>query len=154
MPFLPEETLKPCLRVPPHHNGRDAMTSRKTAMNDAEKDAELPTFGLGLTWEDYAVGERFKSLARTITEADIVNFIGVTGMVETLFTDLTFAKGVAKAGRVAPAALTYTIIEGILCQTVIQGTGLALLEVAKKIHAPVVIVVGAALLAAGLVGAG
>ncbi|MBT3661374.1 MAG: acyl dehydratase [Rhodospirillaceae bacterium] len=105
-------------------------------MKDAETD--IPILGLGLTWEDYSVGQKFKSLARTITEADIVNFIGVTGMVETLFTDLTFTKGAAQAGRVAPAALTYTICEGILCQTVIQGTGLALLEVSKKVLAPVV----------------
>jgi len=94
--------------------------------------------GLGLTWEDYTVGDRFQSLARTITDADIVNFIGVTGMTEVLFTDLTFNKGVGAAGRVAPGALTYTIIEGIICQTLIQGTGLAMLELEKKILAPVV----------------
>ena len=29
--------------------------------------------------DDYAVGERFISPARTITEADIVNFAGITG---------------------------------------------------------------------------
>jgi len=97
-----------------------------------------PTFGLGLTWEDYQVGDKYKSLARTVTEADIVNFIGVTGMNEVLFTDLTFGKGVQEAGRVAPAALTYALIEGILCQTLIQGTGLAMLELEKKVLAPTV----------------
>jgi 3-hydroxybutyryl-CoA dehydratase len=81
---------------------------------------------------------RFRTIARTVTEADIVNFIGVTGMTEVLFTDLTFEKGVGKAGRVVPAALSYTLMEGLLCQTVIQGTGLALLEMSKKVLAPVV----------------
>jgi len=58
-------------------------------------------------------------------------------MTEVLFTDQTFQMGVAQNGRVAPAALSYTLIEGIQCQTVIQATGLALLEVEKKVLAPV-----------------
>ncbi|MEK9752369.1 MAG: MaoC/PaaZ C-terminal domain-containing protein [Rhodospirillaceae bacterium] len=99
---------------------------------------EMPTLGIGLHFEDYSVGQRFRTIARTVTETDIVNFIGVTGMTEVLFTDATFGKGVGAAGRVAPAALSYTLMEGLLCQTVIQGTGLALLEMSKKVLAPVV----------------
>ena len=98
----------------------------------------MRTVGIGMYWNDLTVGERFRTLNRTITEADIVQFIGVTGMVETLFTDQTFAQdhGILK-GRVAPAALSYTIIEGLLCQATMQTTGLALLEVEKKVLAPV-----------------
>ena len=82
---------------------------------------------------------KFKTLNRTITEPDIVGFIGVTGMVETLFTDLSFSHDHGPlSGRVAPAALSYTIIEGLLCQHSMQTTGLALLEVNKKVLAPVV----------------
>ncbi|MEK9724247.1 MAG: MaoC family dehydratase N-terminal domain-containing protein [Rhodospirillaceae bacterium] len=104
-------------------------------------DAASPiqTVGYGLTWEDYAVGQRYKTLARTVTEADIVNFVGATGMTEVLFTDHTFTVGVAAAGRAAPAALTYGLIEGIICQYLIQGTGLAMLELHKKILAPVLV---------------
>ena len=36
-----------------------------------------------------------------------------------------------------PAALTYSLIEGLLCQTMIQGTGLAMLELKKQVLAPV-----------------
>jgi acyl dehydratase len=94
--------------------------------------------GVGLYWDQLSIGDRFQTLNRTITEPDIVNFIGVTGMVETLFTDLSFSKdhGVI-SGRVVPAACTYTIIEGLLCQSTMQTTGLALLEVQKKILKPV-----------------
>ena len=99
---------------------------------------DMPTLGIGLHFEDYHVGMRFRTIARTVTEADIVNFIGVTGMTEVLFTDLTFETGVGAAGRVVPAALSYTLMEGLLCQTVIQGTGLALLEMSKTVLAPVV----------------
>jgi len=98
----------------------------------------MKTVGIGFYWNDLNVGDRFRTLNRTITESDIVNFIGVTGMVETLFTDLTFAgdHGVIK-GRVVPAACVYTMIEGLLCQATMQTTGLALLEVEKKVIAPV-----------------
>ena len=98
----------------------------------------MKTVGIGFYWNDLKVGDRFRTLNRTITEPDIVNFIGVTGMVETLFTDLTFGEhhGVLK-GRVVPAACTYTIIEGLLCQATMQTTGLALLEIEKKVLKPV-----------------
>jgi 3-hydroxybutyryl-CoA dehydratase len=33
--------------------------------------------------------------------------------------------------------LTYSLIEGLLCQSMIQGTGLAMLELKKQILAPV-----------------
>ena len=41
-------------------------------------------------------------------------------------------------GRPAPGALTYGLIEGLIMQGMVQGTGLALLEVHKKMLAPVV----------------
>lgn len=99
----------------------------------------MKTVGIGFYWNDLEAGQKFKTLNRTITEPDIVNFIGVTGMVETLFTDLSFGDhgGGVMGGRVAPAALTYTIIEGLLCQSTMQTTGLALLEVEKKVLKPV-----------------
>ena len=98
----------------------------------------MKTVGIGFYWNDLKVGDRFRTLNRTITEPDIVNFIGVTGMVETLFTDLSFSEhhGALK-GRVVPAACTYTIIEGLLCQATMQTTGLALLEIDKKVLNPV-----------------
>ncbi len=98
----------------------------------------MRTVGIGFYWNDLRVGEKFRTLNRTITEADIVQFIGVTGMVETIFTDLSFNDHHgAIHGRVVPAACTYTIIEGLLCQSTMQTTGLALLEVEKKILKPV-----------------
>ncbi len=40
-------------------------------------------------------------------------------------------------GRPAPGGLTYGLIEGLLMQGMVQGTGLALLEVHKKVLKPV-----------------
>ena len=98
-------------------------------------DAQL--LGAGYTWQELSVGQRFKTFRRTITETDIINFISVTGMLETIFIDQTFAHGAMK-GRPAPGGLTYGLIEGLLMQGMVQGTGLALLEVHKKMLHPVV----------------
>ena len=98
---------------------------------------EAKLLGEGFYWQDLEVGQKFKTFKRTITETDIVNFISATGMLETIFIDKTFNAG-AIQGRPVPGALTYSIIEGLLMQTMVQGTGLALLEVHKKMLAPVV----------------
>jgi acyl dehydratase len=98
-------------------------------------DAQL--LGAGYTWQELSVGQRFRTFRRTITETDIINFISVTGMLETIFIDRTFSHGAMK-GRPAPGGLTYGLIEGLLMQGMVQGTGLALLEVHKKMLHPVV----------------
>src|ERR1700760_840140 len=98
----------------------------------------MQALGLGFTWEQLAPGQRFRTLNRTLTETDLVLFTGVTGMLETIFIDRTFGgdKGTIQ-GRFVPAALTYSLIEGLLCQSMIQGTGLAMLELNKKVLKPV-----------------
>lgn len=98
----------------------------------------MQTLGLGFTWEQLSAGQRFRTLNRTITETDLVLFTGVTGMLEAIFIDRTFgAEKGAIQGQFVPAALTYCLIEGLICQSMIQGTGLAMLEVSKRILAPV-----------------
>jgi acyl dehydratase len=98
----------------------------------------MQTLGLGFTWEQLSPGQRFRTLNRTITETDLVMFTGITGMLEIIFTDRTFGaeKGTIQ-GQFVPAALTYSLIEGLLCQSMIQGTGLAMLELRQEIKAPV-----------------
>lgn len=95
----------------------------------------VPQIGRGAYWQELTVGQKVKTYRRTITEADLVAFISATGMLEVLFTDTTY-KG-AVPGRLVPAALTYSFIEGLIFQAVIQGVGLALLEVSMKALAPV-----------------
>jgi 3-hydroxybutyryl-CoA dehydratase len=102
------------------------------------KHDDIPTLGHGFYWQDIQVGQRFRTFRRTITETDLVSFINTTGMLEAIFIEVGYEHGVMK-GRPVPAALTYTLIEGFLLQSMIQGTGLALLELHKKILAPVVV---------------
>jgi 3-hydroxybutyryl-CoA dehydratase len=98
--------------------------------------AKYPLLGHGFFWQDLEVGQKFQTFNRTVTETDLVNFISCTGMLEIIFID---AEGAASAigGRPVPAALTYSLIEGFILQTMIQGTGLAMLECAQKVLAPV-----------------
>ena len=98
--------------------------------------SNIKQLGQGIYWQELVIGQRFKTFRRTVTEADLVGFIGVTGMVEVMFIDAAPLHG-GIAGRPVPAALTYTLIEGFILQTMIQGTGLAMLELTQKIHAPV-----------------
>jgi 3-hydroxybutyryl-CoA dehydratase len=95
-----------------------------------------PLLGQGFFWQDLQVGQEFQTFRRTVTETDLVNFISVTGMLEQIFIDAEGAAG-AIGGRPVPAALTYALIEGFLLQTMIQGTGLAMLECTQKVLAPV-----------------
>ena len=44
-------------------------------------------------FEDMEIGDKVVSVGRTITEADIVSFAGLTGDYNTLHTDAEFAKG-------------------------------------------------------------
>ncbi len=101
-------------------------------------DRSLPRLGQGYVWQDLQVGQKLRTFRRTVTETDLVNFIGVTGMLEAIFIEDGY-EGSAMAGRPVPGALTYTLIEGFILQTMIQGTGLAMLELHQKILAPVVV---------------
>ena len=93
--------------------------------------------GLGLHWNDLTVGQKFRTINRTITEADLVNFINATGMVEMIFTDKTYAdQGAIQGARPVPGALAYCFAEGLLVQSTMQHTGLAMLETTLKLLGP------------------
>ncbi|QYY29300.1 MULTISPECIES: MaoC family dehydratase [Cupriavidus] len=100
--------------------------------------SDLPRLGQGFYWQDLKEGQAFRTFRRTVTETDLVNFISVTGMVEAIFIEDGYDGG-AIGGRPVPGALTYTLIEGFILQTMIQGTGLAMLELTQQILAPVVV---------------
>ncbi|MBE9572675.1 MAG: MaoC family dehydratase N-terminal domain-containing protein [Proteobacteria bacterium] len=97
----------------------------------------METIGLGRCWEDMPVGYQFKTVGRTITETDLVNFVGTTGMVEVLFTDATYAEQHAPDGRrLIPGALVFSIAEGLVIQASLQGTGLAFIRMEIDVKSP------------------
>jgi len=66
-----------------------------------------------LYYEDFSIGQVFETPARTITEADIVNFAGVSGDFYSLHTDEIFASKTIFGGRVAHGLLTISIVTGL-----------------------------------------
>ena len=99
---------------------------------------EMETVGIGFQFEAPPVGRKFRTIGRTVTEADIVNFVNCTGMVEVLFTNTEFLKRDSDIkGRLAPAALVYTFAEGLLVQATMQQTGYAFLNMQLDVKSPV-----------------
>ena len=97
----------------------------------------MRTVGLGLCWQDYEVGDTFRTIGRTITEADLVNFINTTGMTEVMFNNLVYIEEhSAVRGRAVPGALVYAIAEGLLVQATMQHTGLAFLHMELDVKGP------------------
>lgn len=98
-----------------------------------EKDMKL--LGIGLFWNDLAFGDRFRTVARTLTETDLVNFVSLSWLTEELFTNTEDREHMAIAGRVVPAALVYACSEGLLLP-MMQGTGLAFLNATLDVKGP------------------
>jgi len=95
----------------------------------------IKTIGGGFFWDDLKLGFRFRSQARTITEADLVTFVNLTWMNEGLFTDISDDAGRAIKGRLVPGALVYAFAEGLLMPS-IQGAGLAFLTAEIDVKGP------------------
>ena len=93
--------------------------------------------GLGLYFEDLPVGRKFRTIGRTLTEADLVNFIGVTGITEVLFSNVEFLKNESDIKqRVVPASMVYSFAEGLLVHSTMQHTGFAFLHMELDVKAP------------------
>lgn len=99
---------------------------------------DVPRLGSGLTWEEVNRGHAFRTAARTVTEADLVNFISFMGFNEALFYDARHATEAGYPGRLVPGALTYCIAEGLVLQTnVLNGTGVAFMHMDLDVKRPV-----------------
>ncbi len=97
----------------------------------------METVGLGLYFEDLPVGRTFRTLSRTIQDADICAFCNVIHMTETLFTDMEFVRNESDIkGRLAPGALSYCFAEGLLAQSTMQKTGYAFLNMELNMENP------------------
>lgn len=93
--------------------------------------------GLGLYFEDLPVGRKFRTVGRTLTEADLVNFIGVTGLTEVLFSNTEFLREESDIKqRVLPGAMVYSFAEGLLVHATMQHTGFAFLHMELDVKGP------------------
>jgi len=98
----------------------------------------MEVVGLGFCFEDLPVGRRFRTVGRTVTETDVITFINAVGMQEVLFMNTEFLREESDIkGRVAPGALVFCLMEGLLTQATMQHTGLAFLGMQFDIKGPV-----------------
>ena len=71
---------------------------------------------VGLYWEEWEIGAEFVTAGRTVTEADIVHFAGISGDYNPLHIDEEFCKQTQFGTRIAHGPLVYSIAAGLLFQ--------------------------------------
>ncbi len=92
----------------------------------------------GRYFEEFEIGESIETPARTITEADVVTFAGLSGDYNPLHTDAEFAKETMFGERVAHGLLGLSIVSGLAWRTgFMEGTADALISVETKFRNPV-----------------
>ena len=97
-----------------------------------------PLYAEGLTWRQMTVGMKFRTNARTLSEADLSAFLGMTLYTEPLFLDARHASDGGYTGRLIPGGMTFVVAEGLVLQTnVLAGTGLAFMHTDLDISGPV-----------------
>jgi len=101
-------------------------------------DAEAGPRRRGLLFDAFHPGHRTVSPARTVTEADVVAFAGLSGDFNPLHTDEEFARRTPFRGRVAHGLLTQSVASGLINQTgIFDGTIAAVAEMIIRYRAPV-----------------
>lgn len=92
----------------------------------------------GTFFSEFQVGQQYVSVGRTVTEADVVMFAGISGDYNPLHTDATFAAQTPFKQRIAHGMLSASISTG-LGQTlgIFEGTTLALMGQTFEFKGPV-----------------
>ena len=87
----------------------------------------------GKYFEDFNEGDVIVTPNRTVTEADVVAFAGISGDFNPLHTDEEFMKNSPFGGRIAHGLLSVSIGTGLINQMgIFEGTNLALLNMNIK----------------------
>lgn len=109
-------------------------------MSDATVVSQPVTVERGLFFDDFELGQTFISPRRTITDADLVNFAGVSGDYNPLHTDAEFAKTTQFGGRIFHGPGVFAVATGLESRLGIkEGTAIAFLGMNWKLKAPVMI---------------
>lgn len=94
----------------------------------------------GLYFEEFVEGRTLTTRGRTITEADLVNFAGLTGDYNPLHTDAVYAGATMMGQRVAHGMLSLSYAIGQAYQLgILERTVLAFRELEMKFSVPVYI---------------
>jgi acyl dehydratase len=88
-------------------------------------------------FEDIEVGEEYESPGRTVTEADIVIFAGLSGDYNVLHTDAEFMKSSIFGERIAHGLLGLAIQAGLFTRAAQPYATLAFLGLRWKFRGPI-----------------
>lgn len=92
----------------------------------------------GLFFEEFEVGAEMTSPGRTVTEADVAAFAGLSGDYNQLHVDAEFAKTTPFGARVAHGLLGLSIASGLATRAGLgEGTILAFMGLDWKFKAPI-----------------
>jgi len=92
----------------------------------------------GRYFEEFTVGYTITTPARTITEADVVNFAALSGDWNQLHTDAEYASGTPFGARIAHGLLGLTVASGLGSRLgFIEGTAEAFLKLEWKFRKPI-----------------
>jgi acyl dehydratase len=93
---------------------------------------------MGRFYEQFETGQRFETPRRTITEADIVAFAGLTADFNPLHVDEVFASATEFGGRIAHGPMVIGMAFGLASRIgLFDGTALGLLTAEWEFHKPV-----------------
>ena len=93
---------------------------------------------MGMHFEQFSVGATFRTPGRTITQADIGAFAGLTGDYNPVHTDAVFAATTQFGTRIAHGPFGIGLAFGLASRLdLIDGTAIALLSVQWEFTAPV-----------------
>jgi acyl dehydratase len=93
---------------------------------------------MGLYFEEFTVDQPISTRARTVSEADIVSFAGISGDYNPLHIDEEFCKATEFGGRIAHGPLAMSMAIGLMSQlNIIDGTAMALLGLEWSFKRPV-----------------
>ncbi|MFQ5460121.1 MAG: MaoC/PaaZ C-terminal domain-containing protein [Anaerolineae bacterium] len=95
---------------------------------------------LGQYFEEFDPGYHVVSPSRTITEADVCAFAGLSGDYNPLHTDAEFARATPFGTRIAHGMLGLSVATGLAARLgIIDGTAIAFLGLGWKFKKPILL---------------
>ena len=92
----------------------------------------LPSKPRGMYFEEFESGQEIITTGRTITEADVVSFAGLSGDYTQIHTDIEYSRNTPIGQRIAHGLLIASIVSGLAAQTgVLEGTVIVFREISE-----------------------
>jgi acyl dehydratase len=86
----------------------------------------------GLYFEEFQLAQKIITAGRTVTEADVVNFAGLSGDFNQMHVDEAYSQKTFFGRRVVHGLLVVSIASGLSVQTgVMEGTVIAFREISE-----------------------